>query len=188
VKYLLSIYPHTFVDAVEIREDIISIAHTYFFVPHDKRLTIIPDDAYRFVYHNAKQSKEKYDVILVDVYDQNGLAPSVDKADFFSSCKLLLDQDGILVVNMWAASGHHIKQYLELLHLTFNSKPFCLPVPERGNVIVFVTNNAVTGQTFKHLKKQASQLEQQFTLPFSRYLQDIVKHNTKGWLSRFFNN
>lgn len=180
-KHLLATHSNIIIDVIELREDVISIAHAMFFVPHDKRLTIICDDAS----HAMPSLQTLYDVILVDAFDQNGISPNVYQHAFLAQCSRLLDPNGSLVINMWAATSHQLKATLEQLRELFACAPLCLPVPERGNIIVFASQRAIPAQPLKQLKKHAVDLESQFDLPFVRYLKEIHQHNLSGWLKKF---
>jgi len=187
VKYLLTHQAAIHIDTVEIRQDIIDLAHSHFFVPRDNRLNIYANDAHQFIQQKANNNEEGYDVIFVDAYDQHGLASSIERNTFFDNCLQLLNPNGVLALNMWASSSHQLKHYIEQLHLSSDSQPLCLPVAERGNVIVFVSKKILTTQGLKHLKKHAIQLEKQFNLPFTGFLRDLIKHNNHNWLQRLFN-
>ena len=186
-KALYSTFPKSRLDAVELREDIISVAHSHFFLPCNERINIILDDAYNFTQQKTRQGIKKYDTILVDAYDQNGLAPCVKQENFYNHCHLLLKQHGVLAINMWATSSHQLRQHIKELKRIFQTRPLCLPVPEKGNIIVFVTHNPQQEKSLKQLNNHAKQLETEFNLPFTTYLKQLIKHNQQSWLQKFFN-
>ena len=187
-KYLLAQYQDVKIDAIEIRQDIINIAHSHFFVPHDKRLAIQNTDAHIFALTSAKQGRTKYDLILVDAYDQHGMVASTQQTIFLECCAQLLQPEGCLVLNTWARTSQQLKDLLAQLAEVFDQPPLCLPVPEKGNIIVFISHKSISPQMLKQHKKKAKLLEQQFDLPFSRYLKDLIKHNSKSWLHNFLSN
>ena len=185
-KFLLNIFHYIQIDAVELREDVVRIAHSHFFTPHDARLQITLDDAFSYTKHHTRHSPEYYDLILVDAYDQNGLSPSVKHTEFYENCQRLLNRGGTLVFNMWAASSHQLKEHIEQLHLIFNTQPLCLPVPEKGNIIVFIGHPPFPKRKLKAFKPQAQQLENTLGLPFNNYLSQLIKQHSRSWLQRLF--
>tara|TARA_B100000085_G_scaffold64351_1_gene57164 strand:+ start:1408 stop:1980 length:573 start_codon:yes stop_codon:yes gene_type:complete len=65
--YLLKKYPELHIDTVENNPDVISVAIKEFNLPKTKRLRILEQDAKEFI-----QERHNYDIVFVDVYDENG--------------------------------------------------------------------------------------------------------------------
>ena len=82
------------VEGVEIDEKITDLARTYFELPEDVPVTTYDGRAYL----NAIDGK--YDVIMVDAYQDITIPFQMSSAEFFALVKEHLAEDGVMVVNM----------------------------------------------------------------------------------------
>lgn len=96
------------IDGVEIDKKIVDLAHKYFDLS-DEVNTYIQDG--RFFINNTKK---KYDVIMVDAYQDITIPFQMSSIEFFTIVKEHLKEDGVMVVNMNMASNHEgsINDYL----------------------------------------------------------------------------
>jgi len=177
-KFLLHHFPDIRVDAVELREQVVSLAHHYFLLPDDPRLTIHVEDAGSFV-RRAAPNERRYDLILVDAYEHDGMALSVAGLDFFHALRLLLIPGGVLAVNLWAGDSLPLEDTLGDIGDNFEGRVFTLPVEEKENVIAIAPNTALTRQQHKQLKKRAKQLQRQLNVEYPAFLRILRRHNKK---------
>jgi len=93
---------------VEIDEKITDLAHRYFALPEE--VEVIGYDGRAFL----QADKEKYDVIMVDAYQDITIPFSMSSKEFFSMVKKHLKKEGVMVVNMNMRddSEGNINQYL----------------------------------------------------------------------------
>ncbi len=82
------------VEGVEIDEKITDLARTYFELPEDVSVTTYDGRAYL----NAIDGK--YDVIMVDAYQDITIPFQMSSVEFFTLVKEHLTKDGVMVVNM----------------------------------------------------------------------------------------
>ena len=82
------------VEGVEIDEKITDLARTYFELPEDVPVTTYDGRAYL----NAIDGR--YDVIMVDAYQDITIPFQMSSVEFFSLVKEHLAEDGVMVVNM----------------------------------------------------------------------------------------
>lgn len=82
------------VEGVEIDEKITKLARSYFDLPEDVKVTTYDGRAYM----NAID--EKYDVIMVDAYQDITIPFQMSSTEFFTLVKDHLTEDGVMVVNM----------------------------------------------------------------------------------------
>lgn len=96
------------IEGVEIDEKIIELAHDYFALPQDVRVAAYDGRAYL----NAVD--KKYDVIMVDAYQDITIPFQMSSAEFFTMVKDHLTKDGVMVVNMnmRGTKEGNINQYL----------------------------------------------------------------------------
>ena len=80
---------------VEIDEEIIKIANNYFKLNEIKNLEIVIDDAFEFVL----KSKEKYDLIVVDIFEDSKMPNFLYETYFNRRLAFLLNINGFILFN-----------------------------------------------------------------------------------------
>lgn len=87
------------IDVVDLEENIVDIACNYFdFEPSDK-FNFILQDGLTFL----RTNKKKYDLIVVDVANNDGIDLRFLSSEYFASVKKSLKKNGIFVSNMCAS-------------------------------------------------------------------------------------
>jgi len=84
--------------AVEIDESVIYLAEKYIMQSITSPVQIICNDAANFV----EMTEEKYDLILVDVFEDDLIPGSIQSVDFLKSLQKLLNIDGLILFNSLA--------------------------------------------------------------------------------------
>jgi len=122
--------------AVENNPDVIKIASNYFMADSLKNLSVTYQDANLFV----KQCETRYRHILVDLYESSSFPEHCNTHDFFSNCRRLLHEDGILALN----STHSEEQWpiFNLVRTIFCQHTVSLPVKHASNLIVLACNSS----------------------------------------------
>ncbi|MCR5451610.1 MAG: fused MFS/spermidine synthase, partial [Lachnospiraceae bacterium] len=82
------------VEGVEIDEKITDLAHKYFELPGTTKVTTYDGRAYLSATH------KKYDVIMVDAYQDITIPFQMSSSEFFTMVKEHLKPEGVMVVNM----------------------------------------------------------------------------------------
>lgn len=132
-----SYYGNVDIKGVEIDEKIIDLAVKYFEMPGN-----IPVEAYDGrAYLNAVD--EKYDVIMVDAYQDITIPFQMSSVEFFSLVKGHLKEDGVMVVNMNMKSSKegNINQYLSDTISSVFSNVCTVDVRGSTNRELFATEN-----------------------------------------------
>ncbi|MDD5276060.1 MAG: spermine synthase [Methylovulum sp.] len=177
-KFLLHHFPDCRLKAVEYRKSVAKIARSHFGLPLDPRLKIIIDDGGQYVCQRTESHQDRYSLIIVDAFDHEGMAPSISNDAFFTACKALLKNDGILVINLWGGTSNPLFQEVALwMGHTFNWKTLFLPVQGKGNFIGLAFNDKTPQHSLQSLKIRANALEQHYQIEFNRFLKDLKKHN-----------
>jgi len=81
-------------EGVEIDEKITDLAHQYFDLPADAKVTTYDGRAY------LSAVDRKYDVIMVDAYQDITIPFQMSSAEFFKETAAHLSEHGVMVVNM----------------------------------------------------------------------------------------
>ncbi len=178
-KHLLHQFPDCQIKAVEYRKSVVKIARSHFDLPLDARLKVVVDDGAEYVRKRLDSERELYSLIMVDAFDATGMADAICNWSFFEHCQQLLKKDGMLVINCWGGVQRPQFQQIALwLGKLFNWKLLFVPVQGRGNIIGLVFNEKTPTYRLKDLRTRAIVLEQLHQIEFTRFLRDLVKHNS----------
>lgn len=82
------------IEGVEIDEKITELSRKYFNLPEDVKVTTYDGRAY------LNADEKKYDVIMVDAYQDITIPFQMSSVEFFTLVKEHLKEDGVMVVNM----------------------------------------------------------------------------------------
>jgi len=119
--------------AVELRRAVVELARSRLGLSTDPRLTVIADNAERFV----AQTGHRFDMICLDLYLEGGLSRLQLQAAFFAECRSLLKPGGVLVINQWQLGESGQPYASRMLSGLFGDAYLQAPV-EEGNLILFV--------------------------------------------------
>src|SRR3982751_1526158 len=79
-KFCYRHLPRTRITVVEIDEDVIALRDEFRIPKDDGRFCVVLDDGARYV----EQLEEQIDVLLIDAFDAEGIAPSLARSGFYS--------------------------------------------------------------------------------------------------------
>lgn len=186
-KFLLRQFADCRLKVVEFRSSVLKVARSHFGLPFDPRLKIKIGCGAQHVLQQSRDYAELYDVIMVDAYDHDGMAPEVSSERFFEHCRILLSKQGVLVINLWGTDKPMFQQVAWHMGRIFNWRILFLPVRNRGNIIGFAFAEDCPKPSLKQLAIKAKLLEQQYQLDFSQFVQDF-KRNNPSILQRVLSN
>ncbi len=95
-KFCYRMLPDTRVTTVEISREVIDLRNEFCIPRDDERFQVVHADLAAWI----RDQPAIADVILLDGYDQHGVCPSLDGADFYARCAAALVPGGMLVVNV----------------------------------------------------------------------------------------
>lgn len=130
-------FDKTNIIGVEIDDKITRLAEQYFELPSDVEVVTYDGRAYL----NAVE--EKYDVIMVDAYQDITIPFQMSSIEFFTLVKDHLKDDGVMVVNMNMHSSKegNINEYLADTISQVFSEIYTADVPYTTNRELFASNN-----------------------------------------------
>ena len=99
------------ITGVEIDPEIIAIANTYFKLNEIDHLEIVCDDAFEFIL----KSKEKYDLIIVDVFQDTEMPNFLFENFFVRRICFLLQKGGFILFNTMILDDNHNKRNKEYI-------------------------------------------------------------------------
>lgn len=179
-KYLLYQFPECQIKAIEFRQAIVKIARRFFALPLDSRLKVKIADGADYIRQQSQGISAQYDLIMIDAFDDVGMADTMQGMSLFSACKELLTDDGLLVINLWGTNNDLFRQLSWEMNTVFNERIIFLPVRGRGNVIAIALADGLGIFSMKALKVRAKQLDEQYQIEFTDFIKDIKRNNGKG--------
>ena len=115
-KYIHHFLPEMQVRAVEINPRIIQTARSHFYLQDDdETLKVIEADGVVYLQENANTA----DVLLLDIFDSQGVPPELYNQSFFDDCAEALHLDGMMAVNLWG-SDRNFDIYLHRIEHSFH--------------------------------------------------------------------
>ena len=126
-------FPQAQVTGVEIDEQIVQLAHDYFELPSSVETAVYDGRAY------LAASSERYDVIMVDAYQDITIPFQMSTVEFFDQVRDHLTENGVMVVNMNMHSDSEgaINQYLADTISTMFPSVYTAEVPGTTNRVLF---------------------------------------------------
>ena len=175
-KFLMCYLPHCSVDAVESRESVIKLAHGYFCLPDDARLETFSSDGLAFMSENRGRFK-RYDLLLIDAFDHDGVSNSIKDQFFFESCYRRIENNGIVAINLWNHRRDGFADTVKSLEIVFKGNVLLLSIKDKGNVIAFAAKNPKLFSSLNSLKLKAQKLEGKIEIEFCALLRQLRKQN-----------
>ncbi len=167
--------PNAHLTVVEVNPDVIALRGE-FNVPDDKRLVIVQADAAEYL----PTAEGDTDVLLLDGFDAEGIAPSFLNRDFYQAARRRLRPGGVLVAN-FAESRKYWSRHLTLLNETFAGRVHWGTVPGGDNHIAFAFVEADCTLDWERLEERAGALADQFPLDFSALIHSLREGAELRW-------
>ncbi len=168
IRFLHHHFPACLIDAVDHSPHIIDLARGYFRLPENDTVTVHCCDGLEFVH--SIQEHNTYDLILVDAFNEQGMATDIYTLEFFSLCANILSANSVISSNLWSGNQDEYTKAISAITNTC-TEHITIPVAERGNVITLSFKTAVPWKKISRPKPELAQLSQQFGFD----MQAIVK-------------
>ncbi len=179
IRFFNHHFPSSKIDAVDYSPQTINAAKDYFQLPDNKRISIYCTDGCIFLQDN---NSKQYDLVLIDAFDDQGMAPTVYSDHFFSLCAKTLHSEGIVSCNLWSDKKLRLQEIKTFLATHFKSCLY-LPVPDRGNIVALAMPFDVPWPRICLNKKEIKTLSQRYNFSFRQLIQ-IAKHHNLSFSQR----
>lgn len=174
VRYLSAMLPQCHIDAVDHSQEVIDLARGYFKLPETDNITIHCQDGVAFLENRSNEAP--YDIILLDAFDELGIADVIYNRNFFAICRNHLTEQGILCSNLWSGASAELARVTSELEECFTTTLTC-PVPNRGNVISYSFKQTIALNSFNSSDQKPDKLQSRFMLDFGDMKKRLVRHN-----------
>mgnify|MGYP000067648655 CR=1 FL=1 len=159
---------------LEVNPQVINIAKHFFRLPKESsRFKIIEGDGINYI----ASTDCKYDLFLSDAFEEYGLPETFCTLTYFESCKKILSDDGIFVINLWG-SDPKTPIYINRIMDVFNQQVFYVQSDKPGNIIVFGFNYLLPSLKESAVKKKLKLLERKFNLKLMLYFNRLIKNSS----------
>ena len=156
------------IEGVEIDDKITDLAVKYFELPEEVKVTTYDGRAY------LNAIDKKYDVIMVDAYQDITIPFQMSSVEFFTLVKEHLNENGVMVVNMnmRGQKSGNITEYLSDTIANVFDEVYTVDVPFNTNRELFATNNPNV------LKVFADNMEKENNRNLSDMMEMVSSHLT----------
>lgn len=156
--------------------------HMFFKLPVSARVNIDHEDAADWVADPLHRGH--CPVLMVDLYDAQARGPVRDSVEFYSNCRKVLGEVGVMTVNLF---GHHDSFAPNLANLTaaFEGRLALLPQIDAGNQIVLAFSGPSLEVEARVLLERADVVEQKYGLPARRWAKALIGAQAGKGLLRF---
>ncbi|MFZ5524118.1 MAG: fused MFS/spermidine synthase [Pseudomonadota bacterium] len=173
-KFLYRHYPLAHLTVVEIEPAVVAAARQFFKLPEDpQRLNLVIGDGAEYVLN----SNGKFDLILVDGFDENAHSGALETLPFYQACRTHLNSDGIMAVNLLARSRSP-EAITARIAKAFDDRALMFPSCESGNAIVFAATGDPIEISLDDLKESALALKETTGLNLLPTLARLVQART----------
>jgi len=153
-KFLHRHRPRATITVVEIDPRVEAAARQFFKLPDDPaRIDIRCGDGADFVI----ETRQRYDLILVDGFDAAARSGRLDSLPFYLDCRARLAEDGQLCVNL-LSRRKDFRQSVKRLEQAFDGHAVAFTSCDSGNAIALAAIPPTPATTLAQLKAAASQL------------------------------
>ncbi|MEE4241161.1 MAG: hypothetical protein V2I36_06825 [Desulfopila sp.] len=132
--------PLCYIDAVDYSQHVIDIAREYFHLPENGKIAVHCDDGLHFL---AGQSvAEPYDIILLDAFNDNGMARNIYSNEFFKLAGQSLSSRGIICGNLWSGDRREYARVKKAI-VKHSAASVFIPVRQRENIVALLFRSSV---------------------------------------------
>lgn len=154
--------------AVEINPQVIGVCRNWFHLPDDdERLQVILGDAARFVADDAHIAS--FDALCVDLYDHEAASPVLDDEDFYRACWRVLDDGGIMSVNLFGRDASFDRSAARIGAAFGEGRVAMLKPTAEGNTIVLAWKGFDLPER-EVLAQRAETLQTRWKLPARKWV------------------
>jgi spermidine synthase len=160
--------PTARVTVVELDARVIAMRESFCIPADDERLRIVHADGVHYV----ARLDQPVDVVLIDAFDEDGVAPLLATSNFFVDVAKHLSDDGVLIMNLLGEPltyAAHLRRVRDL----FGNRVVLVAVQGNDNVLLFAFKPDVIAASAPRLTLRARHLQSKYRMNFRAYLQRI---------------
>jgi spermidine synthase len=154
-KFLYRYRPLAHLTVIEIEPAVVAAARQFFKLPENpKRINLVIEDGAKYVLNCNK----KFDLILVDGFDENARSGELGTLHFYLSCRARLNNGGVMAVNLFGNSRSFAASLKRIME-AFSDRALAFPSCESGNAIALAVAGDSINISIDDLKENALNLK-----------------------------
>lgn len=171
--------PGARVTAVEIDPDVIAFRDQFLVPPDGERFRVVRGDAAQYV----AQCDERADVVIIDAFDRDGVAPALCTREFYRDVRAMLSRSGVVAANLVGPKAERVA-HLEMLRTVFEGNVILLPIADDGNYVAFAFRDPAFEPRWRWMAGEARALKARYGLDFPRLAARLERSRKLGFLRR----
>ena len=171
--------PRARVTAVEIDPDVIAFRDQFLVPPDGERFRVVRGDAAEYV----AQCEEKADVVIIDAFDRDGVAPALCTREFYRDVRAMLSRSGVVAANLVGPKAERVA-HLEMLRTVFEGNVILLPIADDGNYVAFAFRDPAFEPRWRWMEDEAKSMRARYGLDFPRLAKRLERSRKLGFLRR----
>jgi len=178
VKFLLRFSPRIQIEVAEINPAVIEIARSFFFLETGiEQISIYQGAGQELVGRRLAEGK-RYDMVLIDAFDDKGPARALLQREFLFNCRQLLSSGGVFAINLWNRPEDGFGENYSLLAEIFEDNILKLLLAESyANAIAFGFDAQIKAGLLHKLRKSAKTLGKGTGINFTKHLRALYWQN-----------
>ena len=178
-KYCHRHLPSARITVVEIDPHVIAFRDEFLVPPDGERFRVVPGDAAEYV----AQCEDRPDVVMVDAFDAEGVAPTLCTREFYQDLRALLPKRGLVVANLVGPKPERLA-HLEMMRRVFDGNVILLPIADDGNYVAFAFRDPAFEPRWRWMEGEARAMRARFGLDFPRFAATLERSRKLGYLRR----
>ena len=180
VKFLLEFFPAARIDVAEINPEVVRVARDYFLLPEEGRLRIMTAPGEEIVAERLAAGA-RYELIIVDAFDDHGPARALLGEGFLRCCRTLLAGNGVFTMNLWNRPADDFPAHRAALAKLFGRQVLTLLLGNaNSNAIVFGFHEPPPAGSLMKLKPAAREMSRRTGVDFVRWLRQLYWQSIRG--------
>jgi spermidine synthase len=168
-KYCYRHLPRARITAVEVDAGVIALRREFAIPDDDERFEVVHADAAEFI----ERTRLRPDVVLVDAFDAEGVAPSLASPVFHTRVSQCLAPGGLMVMNLAGARSRY-RAHIGFARDAFPGGTLLVPVEGDENRLLFGLPTAPVLPSLPALRARAAELARALDMEFPRYLRRLL--------------
>ena len=167
------------ITVVEIDPDVIAFRDQFLVPPDDARFRVVRADAAGYV----AQCEDRLDVVMIDAFDRDGVAPSLCTREFYEDARDILSRKGVMVANLVGEKAERLA-HLEMIRTVFDGNVILLPIADDGNYVAFAFRDPAFEPRWRWMDAQAKAMRARYGLDFPKLVGKLERSRKLGYLRR----
>ena len=177
-QFLHHYFPDCKVEGVDYSLQIIKLARGYFGLPENDNITIHHSDGLGYL--RGLSTDACYDIIIIDAFDDRGMAKNIYSNEFFNMAGNHLSPDGIICANLWSGNTEGLNKVKKAIHKNAKNSVY-IPVHKRDNIIALLFQHELPWHDLCPEEARLRQIQAIYNhdIDFVRISKSITKNNLR---------